>query len=293
MDHPVLLMLVKVTIFTLMLAIGVNLSFQQHISLWRRPGLMFRSLLAVIVLVPVFVAVLLWLFELSSAVATGLAVLAAAPGAPLTHKRVQMAGGNMPYAASLQLSLALLAVLVTPLTLAVFHALFELGSERVDVLEVARQVALVQLLPVSIGLLIQHFRPQLASAIGKPLTILAHVLFLLLVVLALVPGLRMTVHLGAQPVVAIVLMVVGCLAIGHLLGGPTFDERTGLAIASVARNIGLALFICALSEIEKEVIPTLLSYMILGAIVAIPYSVWCKRQKVQVGKIEHGMDSTV
>jgi BASS family bile acid:Na+ symporter len=111
--------------------------------------------------------------------------------------------------------------------------------------------------------------------------------------LALVPGFRMTMHLDAQPIAAIDLMVVGCLAVGHMLGGRTCDERTGLAIASVARNIGLALFICALSGIEKQIIPTLLSYMILGAIVAVPYSVWCKRQMVQIGEIEHGVDSTV
>jgi len=278
MDHPILLLLVKTTIFTLMLAIGINLSYQQLISLWRRPGLLLRSLLAVVVLVPLVVLLLIRWLDLTPAVATGLAVLAAAPGAPLTHKRSQMAGGSLSYSASLQLTLALLAVLITPLTLAIFHALTEIQTESVRSLEVARQVAFVQLLPVSLGLIVQRFGPKLAAMIGHPLNVVANILFLALVILALIPGFRMIAHLGGLPILAIVMTVAVSLIIGHFLGGPTHDERSALAVASIARNIGLALFITTLSGVEKEIIPTLLSYMILGAIVAIPYSLWSKRR---------------
>jgi BASS family bile acid:Na+ symporter len=278
MDHPILLLLVKTTIFTLMLAIGINLSYQQLISLWRRPGLLLRSLLAVVVLVPLVVLLLIRWLDLPPAVATGLAVLAAAPGAPLTHKRSRMAGGSLPYSASLQLTLALLAVLITPLTLAIFYALTEIQTESVRSLEVARQVALVQLLPVSLGLLVQRFGPKLAAMTGRPLNVIANILFLALVILALIPGFRMIAHLGGLPILAIVMTVAVSLIIGHFLGGPTHDERSALAVASIARNIGLALFITTLSGVEKEIIPTLLSYMILGAIVAIPYSLWSKRR---------------
>lgn len=278
MDHPTLLLFVKITIFTLMLAIGVNLSFRQLISLWRRPGLLLRSLLAVIVLVPLVVLLLLRWLDLPLAVATGLAVLAAAPGAPLTTKRSQMAGGSLVHTASLQLTLALLAVMITPFTLAIFYALYDIQTGSVTSLEVARQIALVQLLPVSLGLLVQRFGPKLVAMIGKPLNVIANVLFVALVVVALIPGFRMIAHLGALPILAIVIMVVVSLIIGHILGGPALDERSDLAIASIARNIGLALFITTLSGVEREIIPTLLAYMILGAIVAIPYSLWSKRR---------------
>src|SRR4030095_4221527 len=82
---------------TLMLDIGITLPFGQLTSLWRRPALLIRSLLAVLVLVPGVVLLLLWLLDLPRAVGTGLAVLAAAPGAPLTTMRSQMAGGSTPY----------------------------------------------------------------------------------------------------------------------------------------------------------------------------------------------------
>ena len=88
----------------------------------------------------------------------------------------------------------------------------------------------------------------------------------------------MILHFGALPALAIVIMVGVSLALGHLLGDPIPDERAALAIATIARNVGLALFITALNRVEQAVLPTLLSYMILGAIIAVPYSAWSKRR---------------
>ena len=278
MDNPLILNLVTITIFSLMLAIGVNLSFEELLSLWRRPCLLLRALLAVVVLVPLIVIILLRLFDLSSGVATGLALLAAAPGAPLTTKRSQMAGGTFPYSVSLQLTLALLAVFITPFTLAILYGLFDLEIESVMISQVFQQVARVQFFPVILGLLIQKFSPKITSAIGKPLILIANTLFLLLLIILIIPGLRLILQIGILPLVVIVMMVVISLAIGNLLGGAEVDKRSALAIACIARNIGLAMYISYLSKSQQQVMPTLISYVILGALIAIPYSSWSKRQ---------------
>ncbi len=278
MDNPLILNLVTITIFTLMLAIGVNLSIEELLSLWRRPVLLLRALLAVVVLVPLVVIILLRLFDLSSGVATGLALLAASPGAPLTTKRSQMAGGNFPHSVNLQLTLASLAVLITPFTLSIFYGLFDLETERVMVSQVFRQVARVQFLPVILGLLIQKFSPKTTSIIGKPLILIANTLFLLLLIILIIPGFRLILQIGILPLVVIVMMVVISLAIGHIFGGSEVDKRSALAIACIARNIGLAIYIAYLSNSQQQVVPTLISYAILGALIAIPYSNWSKRQ---------------
>ncbi len=283
MEHPILRYFVSLTIFTLMFALGVNHSFEQLTSLWRRPGLLLRSLLAVVLLVPLVVVVLLWVFDLPPAVATGLAVLAAAPGAPLTYKRSQMAGGDPNFTASLQLTLALLAVGITPLILAVFSSLFGLVIKGVTLFEVARQIAQVTFLPVIIGLSLQQLAPSLAEVLRRPVSVLASILSILLLLvlillLALVPKLRALLNVDGQLAMAILFMVVISLAIGHLLGGPRRDQRSALATACIARNVGLALFIAELSNYGQHLIPTILTYMILGGLLAVPYAVWSRRQ---------------
>ena len=138
-------------------------------------------------------------------------------------------------------------------------------------------------LPVIIGLSIQHFVPRLAEVLRKPVSMLANILFILLLLmlvllLILVPELRAMLNVGGLAMVAILLMVVFSLAIAHLLGGPRRDQRSALATACIARNIGLALFIAELSDYGEHFIPTLLTYMILGGLLAVPYAVWSKRQ---------------
>lgn len=283
MDNPILLHFVTLVVFSLMLNIGINHSHQQLTSLWRQPAFLLRSLLAVIVLVSLVVLILLKLFDLPVAVATGLAVLAASPGAPMTYKRTRMAAGDPDYAASLQLTLTLLAVVVTPLILSIFYMLFELATEGVTIFKVVMQVAEVTFLPVVIGLLIQRFAPQITRRITKSLNVFANILFLLFVVLLVVlfamnPDLRAMLNIGSLPIVAISIMVVVSLGIGHFLGGPSQGTRSVLAVACIARNAGLAFFIAGLSDYGQQFTPTLLTYLVLGSVLAIPYSIWSKRQ---------------
>lgn len=283
MENPIVGHYVTVTIFTLMLTIGVNHSFRQVAYLASRPGLLVRSLLSVIVVVPGIVGVLLWAFPLPPAVATGLAVLAAAPGAPLTTKRIELAGGELPYAVNLQLTLAVLAIVVTPLILSVYFSVFDLLLEKVTPVDVASQVARVTFLPVVSGFLVRRFLPGVAARIAHPLRVLAHVLLIGLVLIlvafvAIAPDLRAMLNPGGPAITAIVLLVVLSLAAGHVLGGPGQENRAVLAVATIARNVGLALFIADLTDYGPEFVPTLLTYLILGGLLGVPYAAWSKRR---------------
>lgn len=275
--------LVTLTVFTLMLTIGVNNSFQELTSLWRRRSQLFKALFAVVIVVPAFVFFLMSVLNLSPQVSYALALLASAPGAPLTTKRSQMVLADPEYTSSLQLILALSAIVITPVLLSVFDVSFDLGIERVRAVYVAQQVLTVTFLPVVVGLLVRHFAPNFIKIIQKPLDLISNLLFLmmalgLIVILVAAPELRSQLLLGWPAITAILAMAFTAVTAGHLIGGPRRDQRAGLAIACLARNLGLALFIAGLSGQPKTVLPTILVYMLLGVAVQVVYSVWLKRQ---------------
>lgn len=278
MNHPFLTLFVQITIFSLMLATGINLSWEKMLSLWRQPALLFRALFAVVVLVPSVVIVLLKLFYLPPDVMIGLALLAASVGAPLTTKRSQMAGARFRYSASLQLTLGLLTVVITPLILTIFAILFYGIPDRINILEVAKQVTMVQFLPVTIGLLLQTFRTKYAERLAHPLTVISNSLFWVLIVVASIIGLPLLLKVCGLPLIVIAILVVLSLAIGHFLGGPDDDKRSILAIACIARNVGLALFIAVLNNVQEKVFPTLIAYLMIGSCLGVLYSIWNKRQ---------------
>ncbi|MFA9408975.1 MAG: sodium dependent transporter [Candidatus Dadabacteria bacterium] len=275
----VLVLYIEFTVFLLMFSNGVNLPADQLYTLWHRPRLLIRSLIAVVVLVPVVVILVLIVFDLPAEVSLGLVVLAAAPGSPLITQHSKTRGGSLTLSAGLQLTLVLLAVLITPLTLELFDYIFDFKKGLVvSHLEVAKQVATVSLLPVSIGLGIQIFLPKLAKMIGKPLKILASVLFIILIlaVILILTTVWPTLRIGVMPIAAIVIMAVSALVFGHLLGGPIPQERGSVAIAAISRNIGLSFFIVVIGGIQAELLPTIIVYAILGPLIAIGYAILIK-----------------
>jgi BASS family bile acid:Na+ symporter len=148
----------------------------------------------------------------------------------------------------------------------------------VTILEVARQVIMVQLLPISLGLLLQKFIPKFAENIAQPLNFIADILLLLLVVLAGILGIPLFFKVWGLPIVVMTIMVIASLAIGHSLGDHNDDTQPILAISCIARNVGLALFIAILNNVQQQVIPTLVAYVIVGAFLGSFYSIWNKRK---------------
>ena len=286
---------VSLAVFVLMLDIGVKQSWDQLSALWRQHDLLLRSLVAVLVLVPATWILVLMLFDVPAEVAVTLALLAASPGAPLTTKRSRIAGADLSYVSSLQLTLALLAVVATPSILAVYYLAFDLPSASATPFQVAGQIAQVTFLPVLIGLSMRRLAPQLTERVAAPLDRTAKLLFLLMVVvmiaaLVVMPKLREGFLSGWPALFAIVITAATAIAIGHILGGPEPAKRSGLATASLARNIGLALFIGELANLGETMVPTLLAYMVLGALLALPYSIWMKyRQRASRNSAEAGV----
>lgn len=276
-----LLTLASTTIFTLMLTIGVNHSAIELLSVWRHPNKMIWALVAVLIVVPAAAMLLILVFDLSLGTTSGLALLAAAPGAPLTTKRAKAAGADIPYTAGLQLTLAISAVLVTPLILGLFYSFFDLSIERTSLGVVARQVAIVTLLPLIVGMSFKRLFPELVEKIRAPLDKLANGLFMALlafaVVAVVVAELRTTLLIGWPGFFALLLFAMSALAAGHLIGGPTPERKSSLAIACLARNLGLAIYIAGLSANSEQILPTIFAYAALGTVLGLPYSIWTKR----------------
>ena len=276
-DSQIIRNLVSLTVFGIMLTMGINFSLRDLLAFWKQSDLVLRAQLAVSVLMPAIAIVLLWLLHPPNAVIVGLILLAASPGAPLLTKRVQMAGGSFNYGASLQITLSLSAVLITPIILSISGLIFPVATATVDSLQIATQIALVQLLPLSIGLGLRQVGSEIADEIGDFLTIIANTLFVVLAIFLLVMSLDLISNLGTLPIVLILAIASVSLTIGHFLGGSASETRAAVAIASIARNVGLAIFIAVLNQ-QTQAIPVILSYLILAALVAFPYSAWMRRQ---------------
>ena len=243
------------------------------------PKYLAKSLLSVLVLFPLIIALILLLFPLNKASAIALIILAASPGPPLLTKRAMMAGGRVNFSASLQVILSLLTAIFTPSILFLFAEIIPGNQVNINFLLVAKQIAIVQFLPLTLGLVIREVSADLAEEIGNLLFNIANTLFFVMVIFAIFISFNLIPLAGWQAGGVIALIIPLGLTIGHLLGGidRNPDTRSTLATATIARNVGLALYIAIVNG-ATIAIPTIAAYLILGVILALPYNVWIKRQ---------------
>lgn len=259
----------------------MSLSLAQLRAFWQHSGLMIRTLVATVILPPLLLALLILTVDLPKPVPIALALLMAAPGPPLLTQRISQAGVSRELALDMQVTLALTTIVFTPLILSLFQAGFPDASDvRLDIWVIARKVAFVQFLPLGIGFAIHQIQAEWVEKLTVILNKLSQVLVLILVLALLISLVtsKLLLTLGWAPFLTIALFNVLLLAIGHLLTtGYAKQIQASVAISSIARNLGLAIFI-ATSLRRADAILTILAAQIVGIIINLPYTRWIKRR---------------
>jgi hypothetical protein len=193
-------LLASVTLFELMVSIGLGVTFADVVGVARDWRLVARAALANYVCVPAAAVGLLLLFRPHTQVpaefhlvAAGFRIAAVCPGAPYGPPFTGMARGNVVVAVGLMALLAGSSALLAPVLLRLLLPLTS-GNERLQI-PVGKMVGtlmLAQFLPLWIGLAVRQWRPALADALNRPARLVSLALNLLTlgVILSAQYGLR-------------------------------------------------------------------------------------------------------
>jgi len=273
--------LVPATLFTIMFALGVGLPLDGFSRWQQQRGLLLRGLLGTCVLVPLAaVALLLWppTLALSQPARFAIALMAVCPSAPLLLRKAGKQGGDRCLAALLQVGAALVAILSIPLLAILITRIFGVSGWAIEARHVAGQVALAQLLPLLLGLLLRRFAPQWASRLEGPLDRIANVLLLLLVLVVLAKTAPLLVtYVGANLVALPVMgaLVLISLALGYGLADRDPQQRVTFALVTSMRNPGLALLLAGIYAPEVPAVKLgILVYLLITVVLSIPFLRW-------------------
>lgn len=116
--------LAAVTVFTVMFSVGLGIVPGELRWIWQKPGSMIRGLFCVLIAVPAIALLITRALELPRLVEIGIVLMAVSPGAPLALRRSLAAGGHRAFAPSLQISVAILAVVSMPLSIAALNHVY-------------------------------------------------------------------------------------------------------------------------------------------------------------------------
>jgi bile acid:Na+ symporter, BASS family len=272
------------SIFLMVFTLGLDAGWEDAIWLFRRPGLLVRSILSMNVVMVLFAVEIVRLFDVAPAIKIALVALALSPVPPIFPKKMSKSGGTDAYAIGLVVAASLFAVILIPCWLLILgnHYGFEadLGLRRI-----VPTILISILIPLFLGIAIGKFAPTFAAGAVKPVSVVAMVLLVAgLIPVFFTAAADMWAELGNGVIWELVLFSVVGIIVGHLLGGPDPDDRCVLALATSARHPGIALAIASLNfpEHKKEVMVVVLYHLLVGAIVAIPYVRWRAKRRAEL-----------
>ena len=244
MDTLVTIANVALDLFTItsMLAVGMSLTVKQIVDPLRNLRRLVMMLAASFVLVPLCAIVLTLLMPLGNEQKTALILLAACAGGPFIPALTRIAKGNLPLVVGEMVLLLLVTILYAPLVLP-----WMLPYVQVEAAAIARDLTLLLLLPLIIGLLVK-WRYAEQSAIWQPhLSRFSIYSLLLLFVAGLPPALPKIIGtIGTWLIPAAFLLALGGGLIGWLLSvGNEPGDRKVLALGTGQRNLAAALVLAA------------------------------------------------
>jgi bile acid:Na+ symporter, BASS family len=276
----IIILVLQLSIMATVFGFGLRSTPNDLLYLIRRPGLFVRSLLAVFVVMPIVAFALDSLFEFRRTVEVALVALSVSPVPPLLPKQGSKAGGEAAYGVGLMAWLALSSIVAIPISLTLLGFLAGRQFSMPPGLIVNVVVKSV-LAPLLAGMLVRAFLPGIANRIEKPVRIFGNVL-LPLGALILFAGAASPVWalIGNGTVFALLTFVVAGLAIGHLLGGPNPHHAGVLGLATASRHPAIALAIAARNFPDEHFGATILLYLIVNALVGVPYLIWQRQQLV-------------
>ena len=198
--------------------------------------------------------------------------MAAAPIAPMAPVPfVEVAKGDVRYSAGLMIIAASLSVIMIPVILFIMLPSNE-GGLNIDIVGIVRTILIVQLIPITAGILLLHYKPDLNRKLNSFVPKAGQIGLLVSLVFLLVYQFRFMITIGIGGFLINLAVVLLCLGIGHAaLSRDTGERRRALAVSTTVRNIPLAFLLANSNFPDSAVAPSTLVFATFSMIAAVIY----------------------
>jgi len=281
--QTLILFVLKASILLNVFAIGLKAGVHDATYMFRRPGKLAKALLAMNILMPLFAVAFVLAFHLKHAVEVALVALAVSPVPPILPRKLRKAGATESDTIGLLVAVGILAIVFVPAAMEILERVFHVPL-RMTFASVAALVFITIILPLALGIAVHTLAPVAADRLVNPIAKIASIALLLSAVVILFSGAAAIWELtGNGTLVAIAAFVLVGLLIGHFVGGPKPENRTGLALATASRHPGIAIALAVANfPEEKLAISAVLLYLLVNILVSIPYHILTKRKTQEV-----------
>ncbi len=241
--------LAPIIMASIMFGMGLSLTKEDFLRLWKIPKPAFIGLFCQLILLPIIGYFIVTVFELNDAMAIGLMILSACPGGAVSNVISHFCRLNLALSVTLTAISSVVCVFTTPLV--VYFAITHLTDAQMAQFSLSGTIAklfFITLLPISSGIAVRHFYPEKAARTEEFFRRVSMTFILLIVVGALIQERALILSAFSQVFIAAISMNLLAIATGFLFGfifnlgrrdGVTLGVEVGMQNVSMALLIGI------------------------------------------------------
>jgi len=242
--------IVPAGLMLVMFSIGLTLTLGDFALVARRPKLVGAGFFTHLFVLPLLALLVGLIFQLSPERALGLFIVSLCPAGTTSNAMTFVGRGNVALAVVLTALSAIVTVFTIPIVLSWAVPWFLAGAgrtvPRLDPLDMMRQLALITLLPIVVGMILRHFAPAAAARLARWLRPTAFVIVVIVIAFSVIIAGRMVLDnfLAATP--ATYALNLAAIAFGLLLGraiGANARDAMTLSIETSVQNVTLSIFL--------------------------------------------------
>ncbi len=156
-------------LFIIMLGMGLGLTINDFKRIVVAPKAVILGLVSQLIMLPIVGFVLASIFPLTPELAVGVMILAACPGGATSNLMTYIARGNVALSISLTAISSVITIFTIPLVVNLSMQFFmgEAAALHLPFWQTVIQIAVITLIPVSLGMLLNHYVPRFAASVEK------------------------------------------------------------------------------------------------------------------------------
>lgn len=245
------LWVMNVSLSTIMFGVALELTVQNFKDIAKKPKGTLLGVLSQFVMLPFLTWVIVIIFKPQPSIALGMMMVAACPGGNVSNFFSLLARGNAALSVSLTAIATVLAIFMTPINFSFWASMYEPTNEilrevSIDVMDVFYTIVLILGIPLTLGMLVRHHKPEIANKFAKYIKNFGILFFGGFVVSAFAMNYENFLDYVHLVLFIVFLHNLTAMTTGYTLGklgGLPHTDRKSLAIETGIQNSGLGLLL--------------------------------------------------
>ncbi|NQX81988.1 MAG: bile acid:sodium symporter family protein [Flavobacteriaceae bacterium] len=244
----------------IMLGMGMSLVIDDFKRVFKYPKAAFLGLTNQLVVLPLIGFALVVAFDLPMVMAIGIMLIASCPGGATSNLITHVCKGDIALSISLTAVTSMLTVFTIPVILSFSFGYFSNESNTIElpIIKTIVQIMVITIIPISIGMIIRHYKEKFALNMEKTMRIASTVIFSIVLLGIILANKNSLIPYFKQIGIVALLLNITTMCIGYFsskLLKLNLKQKISITIESGIQNGTLAIVIATtiLEQVDMSI----------------------------------------